>query len=243
MAHPITFLWTVPRSVSTSFERMMIERGDHIVFHEPYSRSYYLGPEQRSDRYAVAGAHHSVDAVTAELQEAARSAPVFAKDMAYHAIELVDPEVLAGFRHSFLIRHPAATLRSLASRWPDFTDAEAGWAALGRLVDLVQTGAELPVVIEAERVCADPPGVVAAWCDAMGLPFVADALDWEPGMRPEWELWESWHASSAVATGFEPLAEAKPLTAGDAPRVHEAHGSALVVYERLKSHAITSSGR
>ncbi len=51
MSHRITFLWTVPRSVSTSFERMMMERGDHVVFDEPFSRSYYFGPDRRSARY------------------------------------------------------------------------------------------------------------------------------------------------------------------------------------------------
>ena len=51
MSHRITFLWTVPRSVSTSFERMMSERGDHTVLDEPFSRSYYFGPDRRSPRF------------------------------------------------------------------------------------------------------------------------------------------------------------------------------------------------
>ena len=51
MRHRIIVLWTVPRSVSTSFERMMSARGDHAVFDEPFSRSYYFGPDRRSWRY------------------------------------------------------------------------------------------------------------------------------------------------------------------------------------------------
>jgi len=50
-SYPITFMWTVPRTVSTSFERMMSARGDHTVFDEPFSRSYYFGPDRRSSRY------------------------------------------------------------------------------------------------------------------------------------------------------------------------------------------------
>jgi hypothetical protein len=34
-------LWSIPRSVSTGFERMMMERGDFKVIHEPFSYFFY----------------------------------------------------------------------------------------------------------------------------------------------------------------------------------------------------------
>ena len=34
-------LWSIPRSVSTGFERMMMERGDFKVIHEPFSYYFY----------------------------------------------------------------------------------------------------------------------------------------------------------------------------------------------------------
>jgi hypothetical protein len=237
--HPITVLWTVPRTVSTSFERMMIERGDHVVVDEPFSRSYYLGPDRRSDRYAEELPESSTGELVAALQAAAEDAPVFVKDMAYHAGELIGTEVFASFRHSFLIRHPAHTLRSLAARWPDFTDDEAGWDALGAAADAVtQAGAPL-VVIDADELCADPARVVRAWCDAMGLPFVEAALTWSPGMRPEWELWSDWHESSARATGFRPPKGSSPRPPGaDEPRLRAVYERALPVYERLRSERL-----
>ena len=51
VTHPITFMWSVPRSVSTSFERMMTARGDHEVFDEPFSLRYYFSQERRSPRF------------------------------------------------------------------------------------------------------------------------------------------------------------------------------------------------
>ena len=45
-------LWAVPRSISTAFERVFVERGDFKVFHEPFSASYYYSEERQSDRYA-----------------------------------------------------------------------------------------------------------------------------------------------------------------------------------------------
>ncbi|HUD39315.1 MAG TPA: hypothetical protein VMR14_20630 [Streptosporangiaceae bacterium] len=34
---PILMLWSAPRSRSTAFFRMMIERGDFVCVHEPFS--------------------------------------------------------------------------------------------------------------------------------------------------------------------------------------------------------------
>jgi hypothetical protein len=238
VGYPITFCWTVPRTVSTSFERMIIERGDHAVFDEPFSRSYYFGPEQRSDRFPVRRDEHSVAAVIAEIAAAAEQRPVFAKDMAYQAIDLVDHEVLAVWQHCFLIRHPAATLRSLAGVWPDFTDDETGWSALDRMADLVEAAGHPLVVVESEQLCADPVAVVTAWCRAMGWVFDRAALTWEPGMQPEWELWPEWHASSSAATGFRPLPDEVELSPDAPARWRDALAEALPVHTRLAAHRV-----
>jgi hypothetical protein len=132
MAHPIIFLWSVPRSVSTSFERMMSERGDHAVLDEPFSRHYYFGPDRRSARFSERMDRCSAEAMRDLIERAARDRPLFVKDMAYQATGMLEPRRLARFHNCFLIRNPAATLRSLARHWPDSTDEETGWAALRR---------------------------------------------------------------------------------------------------------------
>ena len=38
----IVALWTYPRTISTAFERVMMERGDFEVLHEPFSYLYYV---------------------------------------------------------------------------------------------------------------------------------------------------------------------------------------------------------
>ena len=45
-------LWAVPRSISTAFERVFVERDDFEIFHEPFSASYYYSEERLSDRYS-----------------------------------------------------------------------------------------------------------------------------------------------------------------------------------------------
>jgi hypothetical protein len=187
--HPVTFLWSVPRSVSTSFERMMMERGDHTVFDEPFSQNYYFSAERRSTRFDEQLPGSSAAELLASIERAAEERPVFVKDMAYQASMLLEPEILGRFRNSFLVREPTAVLRSLARHWPDFTDDETGWPALGRAADAVEAAGQPLVVVDANQLCDDPAGVVAAWCAAMDLPFLESALTWEPGMRDEWELW------------------------------------------------------
>ncbi len=238
MRHRITFLWTVPRSVSTSFERMMIERGDHVVLDEPFSRSYYFGPDRRSSRYAGSMPDSSAEEVLSQIEGAARERPVFVKDMAYQAAALLGTDLLERFDNCFLVRDPAATVRSLARRWPDFSDEETGWAHLGEAVRLVDSLGQPRVVLDADLLCRDPARVVAQWCERMGLPYVADALTWEPGMREEWELWGEWHASSARSTGFDELREPPPPPTPDEGRVHELYEQALPVYGELAAEAI-----
>jgi hypothetical protein len=243
MSHRIRMLWTVPRSVSTSFECMMSARGDHVVFDEPFSRSYYFGPDRRSSRYTDSLPESSAEEVLEAIEEAARERPVFVKDMAYHAAKLLGPDLLKRFDNCFLVRDPAATLRSLARRWPDFSDEESGWGRLDEAVRIVDSLGQPRVVVDADLLCSDPAGVVEEWCERMGLPYLEDALTWEPGMRPEWDLWGDWHASSSRSTGFGELGDPPPPPTPDEARLYQAYGKALPVYQKLAADAIGRTSR
>ena len=238
MSHRVIVLWTVPRSVSTSFERMMSARGDHIVFDEPFSRSYYFGPDRRSTRFGETEPDSSAEEVLETIEKAALERPVFVKDMAYQAAKLLSPDLLKRFENCFLVRDPAATLRSLARHWPDFTDDETGWGHLDEAARITDSLGQPRVVLDANVLCRNPPEVVAQWCERMSLPYDPDALTWEPGMRPEWDLWGDWHASTARATGFEELRDPPPPPTPDEPRLHQAYQAALPVYRRLAADAI-----
>lgn len=78
-------LWAVPRSISTAFERVFVERDDFEVLHEPFS-AYYYGEDRLSDRYADVEpqAENNYERVLANILEP-RESRVFVKDMAYHA--------------------------------------------------------------------------------------------------------------------------------------------------------------
>ncbi len=85
---------------------MMIERGDHAVFDEPFSARYYFSSESRSTRFEQSEPDSTGTAVSALLRDASADGPVFVKDMAYHATGLLDQDLLGNFVNCFLVREP-----------------------------------------------------------------------------------------------------------------------------------------
>lgn len=231
-------LWATPRTVSTAFERMMIERGDHVVLDEPWSRAYYFGPERQSDRFALTFPEATYAAVEAGVLAAGAESAVFVKDMAYHAAPGVTDDALASMTHTFLVRAPRAALASLHRRWPDFTDDEVGYAAQRSLFErVVRLTGSTPAVIDSDALRADPDRVVAEWARRVGIDHCPRSLRWEPGMRPEWQLWRDWYENVAASTGFAPPSPHEPgdtvghRLAGLLPAADDA-------YEVLRRHAI-----
>ncbi|MGI9577854.1 MAG: sulfotransferase family protein [Microthrixaceae bacterium] len=233
--HPITFLWTTPRSRSTAFERMMIERGDHTVLDEPFSERYYFSSERMSDRYPDKETSSTAEAVLDRIYTAAAERPVFVKDMAYHVGDLIEPGFLAGFTNTFLVREPTAALSSLERMWPDFTDEEAGYEALGHAFDL-SGGA----VLESDDLATDPPGLIRAWCEAVGIDFDPDALTWEPGMVAEWVHWREWYEGVAQSSGFVAPTAAGADSGPPSARLSELLPVARSAHERMVAGKLTA---
>lgn len=233
----IQALWATPRTVSTAFERMMIERGDRVVLDEPWSRAYYFGPDQRSDRYPMAFPESTYANVTAAVLELGRQQDVFLKDMAYQALPGLAAEALQSMTHSFLIREPAGALCSLHRHWPDATADEAGYIAQRELFDMVcdVTGVT-PAVIDSRDLCADPSRIVEQWCARVGIEHLPHSLRWQPGLRSEWQLWGDWYENVSRSTGFAPMAVAEP----DVPDpVRTMLAAATDSYEHLRAHALS----
>jgi len=88
----ILMLWSAPRSRSTAFYRMMIERGDFTGVHEPFSRVEVFGAADIGTR-ALA----TVPEVIAELRSLAATRQVFVKDTTdrRHPGALADERFLA----------------------------------------------------------------------------------------------------------------------------------------------------
>jgi hypothetical protein len=234
-------LWAVPRSVSTALERVFVERGDFKVFHEPFSASYYYSPERRSDRFAATQPKEEYEhgKVLARIREE-REKPVFFKDMAYHVAGFMSREFVSGFTNTFITRDPAPVIASLYKFWPDFTFEETGYEQQHRLFELAVENGEDPAVMDAADLTRDPEGTIRAYCENLGVRFVPEALSWEPGEVPGWQMWAEWHEEAAESTGIksQPLEDDTEVPPG-LERVYE---RCLPYYEELHEKRLRPPG-
>jgi hypothetical protein len=198
-------------------ERVFVERGDFKVFHEPFSASYYYSPERRSDRFAgtepnLQYLHEKVMARMLEQQEK----PVFFKDMAYHVAGFMSREFVSQFTNTFIIRDPVPVIASLYRFWPDFTLEETGYELQHRLFELAVENGEAPAVVDAADLTKDPEGTLRAYCEMLGVPSMPEALSWDPGEVPDWEMWAEWHEEAQESTGIksQPLEDDTQVPAG-----------------------------
>lgn len=242
--NPIVALWAVPRSTSTAFEWMMRQRGDLRCFHEPFGEVWYQGedpdwPRLEPDSVRTPGLTY--ESVWQNLQAEAQAGGVFIKDFPHYITSFWTDEFLSNFTHSFLIRNPAKTVTSMFKHWPDFDVAETAFAEQRELFDrLTETHGKPAPVIDSDDLLADPHMVVAAWCEAVGVPFLANALSWEPGARDEVSWWDggSFHQNLRDSVGLQPQPKTS-IDIEDAPqRVQDVVQELLPHYEHLWQHRI-----
>ncbi len=216
--HPIYFLWATPRSTSTAFEWMMRQRGDLACFHEPFGMAWYQGPDARAPRPAPPERQRpeaTFDKIWSDILTAAEKRPVFVKDMPHHTDHLWTDEFLDRITHSFLIRDPAKVLASLHRSYQKagfaegFEPHEISFGPQQKLFDLLRGRGQTPPVLDSDDLLADPDTMVEAYCKAIGIPFIQDALTWQPGSRED-VLWydgndDIWHASLRDSDGLKPI--------------------------------------
>jgi sulfotransferase family protein len=240
MANPKPIaLWAVPRSLSTAFERVFVERDDFEVLHEPFSASYYYSEERLSDRYSDVEpeAEYNYENVVADVLKPRRKR-VFLKDMAYHAKGVMGPEFVSNFANTFIVRDPKYVLSSLYKMWPDFTLEEAGYEELYWAFRYATEEGEDPVVVDAMIFSENPVGILATYCERLDIPFRRDSLSWESREVEEWEMWDGWHEAAQQSTGIERAERRDPAL----PRhLQETYEHCLPYYYTLAAHTISAT--
>lgn len=194
-------LWAVPRSRSTAFLRIMLERGDLNVVHEPFS--YFV----EDGFFQVAGRRHTSmrELLGALLELNASGQRMFFKDTSdYRYPALLDDERLCrDVINTFIIRDPASTVASHYAMNSNVTLDEIGFEYLHTIFEVVrQATGETPLVIDGDDLVADPAGLVRAYCERVGLDFLDSALTWQPGVKAAWQRTERWHQEVANSTGL-----------------------------------------
>ena len=241
----IVALWAVPRSTSTAFEWMMRQRSDLDCLHEPFGEAWYQGEAPLWPRFTEGEKTTpglTLESVWADIQRRACEGPVFIKDFPHYINHLWTPQFLACFTHAFLIRDPAKTLTSLHHQWNDFDELEVGFPEQRALFDLLTAlnGAP-PPVIDSDDLLENPESMTRAFCQSVGLPFIQEALSWEPGGDPSEHSWwdgGSFHANLAQSTGLRPQ-KRKYVELDRAPeRVRQVHRRMKPHYDHLYQHRL-----
>ena len=230
---PILMLWSAPRSRSTAFYRMMIERGDFTGVHEPFSRLEVFGTADIGTR-ALA----TVPEVIAELRSLAATRQVFVKDTTdrRHPGVLADSRFLAeDAQHTFLIRHPRETLRSYLAIRRNPRIHEIGFETQYELYAKVSrlTGRD-PLVVDASDLMRRPADTVRAYCAHAGIGFRPDALSWQPSDRPEWlGGFSHWFTGVAASSGLGKVPGRRSLDADQHPLLSTYLAYHLPFYQEL----------
>lgn len=245
--HKIVALWAVPRSTSTAFEWMMRQRGDMDCLHEPFGEAWYQGENplwQRFNPGDVTTPGLTLESVWDDIQKRAEQGPVFLKDFPHYINHMWTPDFLAHFTHAFLIRDPAKTITSMFNKWPDFDEGEVGFPEQRALFDLLTAlnNGTTPPVIDSDDLLEDPEAMTEKFCDAVQIPFIKDALTWEPGGDPSAHSWwdgGSFHANLAQSTGLKPQARKYIELENTPERVQQVHRRMKPHYDHLYQHRIT----
>lgn len=243
-APTVIAMWAHPRAVSTAFLRMMIERGDTTVVHEPLVTLADFGKVSLPVPGGAEGEAVELDTVggvLAQLRALGAVRPVFSKDtLEYRYSYLYEhPDEVADFHHVFIVRDPAKAIASHFAMKPTVALAEIGYEHQSELFDVVRaTAAHEPLVISAERLVDEPAAVVSAFCDRVGLPYLPGALQWEPQDRAEWRLTRHWHVDATASSGFRAPEKqyANTVDNNELLRSYDAHHRPF--YEHLIEHAL-----
>lgn len=220
----------------------MRTRGDHICLHEPFGRAYYRGIDRRTTRLDENPLEpgRSYKSTWNEILATRGRGRVFSKDFPNYIMHMVDGEFLDHFQHTFLIRDPAKTLASLYNHWNEFTVEEAGYADLHRMFDLVvDRYGVIPPLIDADDLVDEPAGVVGAYCAAVGIDFIPEALEWEPGEREEVRWYGGdWHESLSTSTGLTRQEPTYRAAIEETPFLRDMYARCRPHYEALATHKL-----
>lgn len=216
--HKIQMMLTVPRTVSTAFEKSMMARRDHKIFHEPFDTSYFYHKghheilSQQPPQELIEAKNYAE--VKALIYRHAEQRPVYFKDMIW-CVEneilnddelFADPDVII----TILIRDPGCAIESW---YEELTTVgilnEPDVFRYNALVKLAekhhQVRGKWPIIIEAEDLCNDPEATMQAYCRQAGISYMPEALSWEEGMPEEWKPLSNWHRDAADSRNFHVL--------------------------------------
>lgn len=243
MSEPVRIaMWSGPRNISTAMMRSFENRPDTAVVDEPFYAAYLArtGLDHPMRDEVLASQPRDWREVAAAMAGPAPGgkAVFYQKHMTHHMLGGFGLDWADACRSAFLIRDPAAVLASYTVKRAQVTLADIGVVRQRELFDREadRLGAAPPVV-EGRDVLADPARVLAALCEALGVPFRAEMLRWPAGSRATDGVWApAWYDAVERSTGFEPPGQTREIRLSDDLR--RIADQARPHYEALAAHVL-----
>lgn len=233
-------LWSSPRNISTALMYAFAQREDTTVVDEPLY-AHYLRHQPTTAAHPgreaiLASQENDGEKVVAEmLTKNYNTEAVVFKQMTHHLVKL-DHRFLSDTLNVMLIRDPRAIVTSFSKVVTQLVAEDIGIPQQHRLFRELRRSGHLTAVVDARKLLLDPPTVLAALCDRLGLAYTPAMLHWPAGPRPEDGVWAThWYANVHKSTGFQPYQEKSyPLTA-DLAKIAE---KCRPAYEELLAEAL-----
>ncbi|MEW5685490.1 MAG: HAD family hydrolase [Pseudomonadota bacterium] len=232
-------MWSGPRNISTAMMRSFENRADCQVVDEPFYAAYLgaTGLDHPMRDEVLASQPQDWRRVVAHL-DALPGPVVYEKHMTHHMLDGIGLEWTSRRRAAFLIRDPAEVLASYTAKRAEVTLDDIGVVRQRELFDReADRLGHAPPVLRGADVLADPPKVLAALCDALGIAFDPAMLRWPAGPRDSDGVWApAWYDAVERSTGFEPPVRREyPPLPDDLRRIADA---ARPHYEALAAHRL-----
>lgn len=229
----LIFLWCVPRSVSTAFEKMMACSGMFEVIGEPFIDTYKHSLLSESH---FRQASNQFERQYLELMAKSDNGAVFTKDMAYHAEPFISDALIEAATHTFLIRDPQLAIPSLFRMRPDYSEDQPGFEGQFKLFKRIErVKGTRPLVMDAEMLTANAPEIIAEYFSHIGYDCPQNILSWPQGSRDDWAGRESWHLDAINSQGFNATRKAVDLS-GLPTRVLASVERNKVFYNKMRKH-------
>ena len=234
-------VWSGPRNLSTALMYSFAARGDCAVWDEPFYAAYLAATgidHPMRDEVIAAGECDPQKVASACIGPIPGGASLhYEKHMTLHMIPAFDRSFMRECVNVFLIRHPARVVASYSRQRASVTLDDIGFTQQADLFDEVAAFNGLtPVVVDSSDIRADPGGVLARLCAAVGIEYTERMTRWPAGGHPSDGVWAPhWYEAVHRSTGFESAEGPLPDLTGDAA---DLAALAMPSYERLRAHAL-----